>query len=93
MLTWIQALRRSEPGSGESADRLLRPRATLTLAVAGGTLFVPSPCLPVFDTDSNFQVALWWAYGFSTGVWTLGSSMIANGLTAGEAVVSLALRL
>jgi hypothetical protein len=34
----------------------------------------------------NF-VAIWWAYGFSTGVWTLGSSMIAAGLTAGQAIV------
>ncbi|GAA5891948.1 hypothetical protein JCM6882_007417 [Rhodosporidiobolus microsporus] len=31
--------------------------------------------------------ALWIAYGFSTGVWTLGSSMIAKGLTPGQAVV------
>ncbi|BGP43809.1 hypothetical protein JCM10450v2_008007 [Rhodotorula kratochvilovae] len=31
--------------------------------------------------------AMWAAYGFSTGVWTLGSSMISAGLTAGQAVV------
>ncbi|GJN94131.1 hypothetical protein Rhopal_007205-T1 [Rhodotorula paludigena] len=30
--------------------------------------------------------AMWAAYGLSTGVWALGSSMIAAGLTAGQAV-------
>ncbi|BGP20404.1 hypothetical protein JCM10213_004632 [Rhodosporidiobolus nylandii] len=32
-------------------------------------------------------LALWAAYGFSTGVWTLGSSMISAGLSPGQAVV------
>ncbi|ORY35919.1 uracil permease [Naematelia encephala] len=31
--------------------------------------------------------ALWWAYGFSTGVWTIGSSMVSAGLTAWQAVI------
>ncbi|GFZ48344.1 hypothetical protein JCM24511_06092 [Saitozyma sp. JCM 24511] len=34
---------------------------------------------------------LWWSYGFSTecraGVWTIGSSMIASGLTAWQAII------
>ncbi|GAA5858467.1 hypothetical protein JCM8547_007319 [Rhodosporidiobolus lusitaniae] len=32
-------------------------------------------------------LSLWAAYGFSTGVWTLGSSMISAGLSPGQAVV------
>ncbi|WVQ81069.1 hypothetical protein IAT38_003191 [Cryptococcus sp. DSM 104549] len=34
----------------------------------------------------NFAM-LWWSYGFSTGVWTIGSSMIASGLTAWQAII------
>ncbi|KAK8869511.1 hypothetical protein IAR55_000076 [Kwoniella newhampshirensis] len=34
----------------------------------------------------NFAM-LWWSYGFSTGVWNIGSAMIASGLTAWQSII------
>ncbi|TVY81524.1 putative permease, partial [Lachnellula suecica] len=31
--------------------------------------------------------AFWWSYGFSTGVWTVGSSLIAVGLNSWQAII------
>lgn len=30
----------------------------------------------------TFSAAFWWSYGFSVGVWSVGSSMVAMGLNA-----------
>ena len=36
--------------------------------------------------------AFWWSYGFSTGVWTVGSSLIAVGLKSWQGKSNLILR-
>jgi NCS1 family nucleobase:cation symporter-1 len=33
--------------------------------------------------------AFWWSYGFSTGVWSVGSSMVAMGLTTWQGTTSI----
>lgn len=70
---FIQALEVNETAHGRSEERSFRKNEDLDLTP-------PSQ----WSWGWYDFAAFWWSYGFSVGVWSVGSSMVAMGLNACE---------
>lgn len=68
---FIRALETDETANGRNEERTIWKNEDLDLTPPSG-----------WSWGWYDYAAFWWSYGFSVGVWSVGSSMVAMGLNA-----------